>query len=382
MELGIQVRSCNPICLTVIGIGPFQEKPFTLDFTNKTGEGCNFYFIISPNGHGKTTLMETMASLMQLLDNTIKPVQPHERLWSNPKAKAQLDFRLVVNLNGTVHEMLLTLAAGAGRPYEIHPWRQSKLKEVQTERNIHVAWVRSAAGSWKLDRSTDRILDELLGLISMEMENVYELFGPDNITVPSLLYFDAYRDIPIVTDQKQTISRPPEWLYRPIHRFGLGGDLWQQSIDNLLVWLTWLEDERYEETQKLINRLVFSGTEKSLASINRQQLHARISMGGSSYHRLDQLSSGEKSLLQLLLRIHLHLTSHAWVLIDELDAHLHVKLQHRLYQALKQLVAENPSLTIIASTHSRELIDQFAIDMEDEEPGLRLGGYLIEKDEL
>ncbi len=381
MNQALMVRSCNPLALTVLGMGPFQDKPFQLSFANKDGEGCNFYLLISPNGYGKTVLLETMACLMRILDHSQKPGPPNDRLWSNPKARAQLDLRLVVNMAGKNREILLTLAAGYGAPHETKSWERSDLYRVQTQEHHHIAWIRSPGGLWQHQQSSDPLVDELLALVRQEMMHVYEIFGPNTITVPSLLYFDAYRDIPIVTDGAQSISRPSEWFYRPLHRFGVRGDQWQHSLDNLLVWLTWLEGERYEKIQRMLNDLVFINTEKRLDRISRQRMEARI-VCGNSYHRLDQLSSGEKSLVQLLLRIHLHLTSHTFILIDELDAHLHVKLQHRIYQALKRLIISNPSLTLIMTTHSRELIDQFGIDMKVGDSRLRLGGHLIEKDEL
>ncbi len=381
MENTFHVRRCSPISLTVFGMGPFQDKPFHLDFIDREGEGSNFFLLISPNGRGKTALLEAMASLMQVLDSSRDPGPPHERLWSNPKARAQLDLRLVVNMGGAVQEVLLTLAAGHGAPHETRSWERSDLERVQTKKHLHIAWSRSPGGHWAQVKSTDPLVDELLGLVRTERGNVYETFGPDTITAPSLLYFDAYRDIPISTDQEQFGNRPPEWLYQPLHRFGLHGDQWQYSLDNLLVWLTWLDDGRYEKVQEMINQFVFTGTGKVLDRINKQHMHALVTSGGRQ-HRLDQLSSGEKSLVQLMLRIHLHLTSHSILVIDELDAHLHPKLQHRLYQALKRLIAENPTLTLIATTHSRELIDQFGIDMKVGSSGLRFGGHLIDKEEI
>lgn len=381
MDPILSIRSCHPIALTLFAMGPFQDKPFHLDFINKEGESCNFFLLISPNGRGKTTLLEAMAALMTLLDSSLKPQSPHERLWSNPQARAQLDLRLAVTMAGKPRELLLTLAAGDGSPHETRSWSGRDLEQVQTREHLHIAWSRTPGGHWKLTRTQEPLLDELLGLVKTEMENVYECFGPDPITVPSLLYFDAYRDIPTVTDDSQSISRPPEWFYRPLHRFGLHGDQWQHSLDNLLVWLTWLNDDRYERSQEMLNRLVFFGTHKTLDSISRQHMEARIASGGR-HHRLDQLSSGEKSLLQLLLRIHLHLTIHSFVLIDELDAHLHPTLQHRLYQALKRCAVDNPNITLIVTTHSRELIDQYGIDMTVGEPGLRLGGHIIEAKEI
>ncbi|CAK0749543.1 AAA family ATPase [uncultured Gammaproteobacteria bacterium] len=368
MEETFQILSCTPVALTVFGMGPFQEKPFTLDFTNQKGDACNFFLIISPNGRGKTTLLEAMASLMQLLDFNRTADPPHKRLWSNPKAWAQLDL-LVVRKEGKISNFFITLSAG-------HKDLENNLK--MGDHYFYIVW-SNYLGCWHLDYN--RCQQSLLDSVQIEMKNVYKTFGLNAINAPSLLYFDAHRDIPMITDQGQSPSIPPELFYRPLHHFGLHGDQWQHSLDNLLVWLTWLDDGRYEKAQEMINRFVFSGTGKVLDRVNRQHMHAVITSGGTQ-HRLDQLSSGEKSLMQLMLRIHLHLTNHSIVVIDELDAHLHPKLQHRLYQALKSLIAENPGLTLVATTHSLELIDQFGIDMKVEEPGLRLGGHLIDKEDI
>ncbi|MBF0185067.1 MAG: ATP-binding protein [Magnetococcales bacterium] len=381
MDQALIIRSCRPVALTVFAIGPFQDKKFYLDFTNEKGEGCNYFFLISANGRGKTVLLEAMAALMSLLDSARYPLSPDERLWSHPDACAQLDLRLVVLMEGKVREILLTLAAGRGLPHDTRSWGVDDLARVETTEQLHISLSRSAGGKWERLCSHEPLLDELLALVQEEKKHVYESFGADPMLVPSLLYFDAYRDIPVVDDEERSVASPPEWYYYPLHRFGSHGDQWQHSLDNLLVWLTWLNDDRYNQAQKLINELVFTGTSKMLDGISRQYLHARVTDGGRE-HRLDQLSSGEKSLLLLILRIHLHLTSNSIILIDELDVHLHIKLQHRLYQALKRFVVANPQVTLIVTTHSRELIDQFTRDMAAGDPGVRYGGFLIEADDI
>ena len=95
-------------------------------------------------------------------------------------------------------------------------------------------------------------------------------------------------------------------------------------------------------------------------------------------HRLDHLSSGEKSLVQLFLRIGAHMTGNTILLIDEMDVHLHLKLQHRLLNILKGMAKDFPGLTIIGTTHSVEIMQGFAFEVK--EKGLRKGGHLIEED--
>jgi predicted ATP-dependent endonuclease of OLD family len=86
----------------------------------------------------------------------------------------------------------------------------------------------------------------------------------------------------------------------------------------------------------------------------------------------------EKSLVQLLLRIGAHTTLNTLILIDELDAHLHSIWQHGLLQLLKQLIKEYPGVTVIASTHSREILGAFPMDIPEE--GIRKGGDVIRTD--
>jgi hypothetical protein len=57
------VYEFRPLFLTVEGIGPFQEQPYTLDFTDANDEPCNFFLLLSQNARGKTTLLELMTAL-------------------------------------------------------------------------------------------------------------------------------------------------------------------------------------------------------------------------------------------------------------------------------------------------------------------------------
>ncbi|RKZ39612.1 MAG: hypothetical protein DRR16_32750 [Candidatus Parabeggiatoa sp. nov. 3] len=113
----------------------------------------------------------------------------------------------------------------------------------------------------------------------------------------------------------------------------------------------------------------------ALKGIRRVPPEAIVVVNDTEQHRLDRLSSGEKNLVQLFLRINVHRTLNTLILIDELDVHLHSIWQHGILQLLKTLVREHPGITVIASTHSREILEAFPIDIP--ETGITKGGHLI-----
>lgn len=94
-------------------------------------------------------------------------------------------------------------------------------------------------------------------------------------------------------------------------------------------------------------------------------------------HTLDRLSSGEKNLVDLFLRIRAHCTKNSIILIDEPEIHLHPNWQKRLMKNLRQFVQEYPGMTIIIATHSIEMLRAFGF--EHKEKGLRKGGEIIEE---
>ncbi|WP_292044635.1 MULTISPECIES: AAA family ATPase [unclassified Brevundimonas] len=73
-----------------------------------------------------------------------------------------------------------------------------------------------------------------------------------------------------------------------------------------------------------------------------------------------------------------HMTGNTIILIDEIETHLHTKYMNRMFQALKALVIGNRRLSIVFTTHNRELIQVF--DHLRREPGITKGGDLIEDD--
>ncbi len=99
------------------------------------------------------------------------------------------------------------------------------------------------------------MLQDLLATIRVANELVSEenFLQPD-FHLPTVLYFSAYRDIPypnnesqdcishqVIEHQERSISTPSHWNYRSLHAFEAHSAYWKDSLDNLLVWLKWLE---------------------------------------------------------------------------------------------------------------------------------------------
>jgi len=68
----------------------------------------------------------------------------------------------------------------------------------------------------------------------------------------------------------------------------------------------------------------------------------------------------EGTLLALGLCTVLHHRPPSLILLDDLDKALHPKAQRELVQLLKQVLAHNPQLQILATTHSPFVVDEFA----------------------
>ena len=172
--------------------------------------------------------------------------------------------------------------------------------------------------------------------------------------------------------------------YQPVKTYDRGVQTWSDSPDSLLVWLKWLDANNGTDNLGRMIRIVnedffgkaYKGA-KVLMGVRTQPPEGIVKNEGEE-HRLDRLSSGEKSILQLLLRIPTDMTRKTIVLIDELDVHLHPNWERLVLIILKKMAQEFPGLTFIFSTHAMEMLD--VLDHETEESDLVKGGIILEKE--
>ncbi|MBT9096908.1 AAA family ATPase [Methylovulum psychrotolerans] len=390
----IYIYEFKPLFLTLDKIGPFQNG-YTIDFTDDNDRPSNFFMMVSPNGLGKTTALEVFSCLTTLLDKKVIDSYGHEDL-DKRGGRAQLDFRAKLRWQGRDVSVVLSILAGAlSEGACLKSWQAEQLQAYNAASWHPTGFFSPVVGGYEtIASNSDTLLQDLLAAMNAAAETVpEENFLQPSFHLPTVLYFSAYRDIPYPNNDndddipystkvagQRNIAAPNHWHYQPLHSFEAHTAYWQNSLDNLLVWLKWLDNGSFEKAQALINELLFVETPKLLKGVRRNPPEAIIDAGNDQTHRLDRLSSGEKSLAYLFLRIGAHATSNTIILIDEMDIHLHIRWQHRLYNALEKLVADNPGFTVIMTTHSVEILRRFTAAMGQERDKLFLAGELIETD--
>ncbi|MDA3809546.1 MAG: hypothetical protein PF518_04355 [Spirochaetaceae bacterium] len=298
----ITILKFEPLGLSLEGIGPFQEKPVRFDFTDPNSDPCNFYLLISENGKGKTTVLEIIAVLMDMFSNKEPELFGHEDLDKPDGGRAQLDVLFKVLRNGIEETVILSLIAGPSEGYLLNSLAESDIKEAGATSWHHFGYRRNSTGRLERVGRKDNLVNDLVSLIHYEIQYGKKStnFEESVLTLPTIIYFSAYRDVLPLKNSSRSITEPDAWQYKPVYRFTSEGDIWTRSLDNLLVWLSWLDDGRFEKVVEIINNRVFKGSEKYIGRIRKSPPEAVIKIGNQE-HTIDRLSSGEKSLIQLFL---------------------------------------------------------------------------------
>lgn len=331
---------------------------------------ANLYMLCARNGRGKTTILETINGLFGLMS------EPPRGRFVDPRApgEAQLDIRATWTVEGTTRTVLLSI--WTGRPNPLRSWSQGELEEEASATEwARLGLLRSPGGLTCYDATN--------GLGQMLFQAIREsagqlagsIFG-ESLYLPTILFFPADRLLMSPIGQR-IIEAPANWTYQPSQRFGTEGEDWNGSIENLFAWLTWIDDGQLDELLRFVNEHVFEAGEKALLPMERSELTTYVSTPDGR-HPLAGLSHGERALLQLFLRTAAHMTRNTILLIDEIEIHLHTKWMNRMFQLLKQLLQRIPTLSIVFSTHSRELAGVF--DFKRPEAGIVKGGYVISED--
>ncbi len=393
----MQIKQFSPLFLTVDRIGPFQERLEEFDFTDVNENPCNVFLFASRNGRGKTTLLELMVAMMNMLGKTELKSYGFEPL-DTGKGRAQWDILVSTEQDGVTRTWVLSLIAGFIGNTFLKSWdiqeNKEELNRVGAREWYRFGFRRTETGRIKMLGNLDSWSGELDPWLKEFNSLLKHAQMPDNssaephgfedtsLTYPTLLYFSAYRNIPKPPDiDQRSIDRPNNWGYKPTHIFSTEGQLWNQSLDNLLVWLKWLDEDRFNKALDIINLRVFGESKKKITGVNKRTLLADIKVDGQiQAHRLDQMSSGEKSLLQIFLRLGIHMTGNTIVFIDEIETHLHTTWRFQLMFELMKMAQKNyPGFTLFVTTHTQEVMKAFAPQLTEKD--LCKGAYILESAE-
>ncbi len=377
------VDEFSPLFLNVDRVGPFQARMEEFGFTDANDEPCNVYLMISKNGRGKTTVMEMLAAMMAMLGNTECTSLGFEA-FDRERGRAQWDLRVTLRQNGARETVIFSLIAGfMGDEVSLRLWGESDCKKYGASRWCRFGFVRNAFGRYTMVGRSDPWTQDFIRLIQSGLGARLAGFEGDGLSYPTLIYFSAYRNIVRTPDEERAIVAPRDWNYRPVHVFDVEGRDWRDSLDNLLVWLKWLDDGRFDAAVAAINERVFKvgdptlSAGKRLRGIRKEPPEAIVESDDGQQHRLDRLSSGEKSLVQLYLRLGSHMTQNTILLVDEPEVHLHRTWQYEALYTLTNLAkAHFPHVLVVLATHSERMMKAYALDQA--EHNLRKGAYIIE----
>lgn len=360
------------VTLTLLDVGPLRGTT-TIRLTDETGAPTNLFMIMGPNGGGKTTILDAIFEAMSLLGGRQHSGYGLEAL-NGHGAGIQLDALVRLDDGVTSRTRLLSIVAGA--PGLLKRWTTDELAAfgpdleqivLQFHRRSAVAPIEALPSS---DEEAGLFLDAIMERIG---EQPSALFGT-SMALPSVLYFPSGRGIQRSPADRRTITRPDLLGYRPARRFGMDGETWAESIEALLVWFTWLDPDLEKLCRETVNEIVFRGT-KIIAPVDRQNLGVLVETGSGERHRLDQLSSGERQLVQLVVRVAAHMTGSTVVLIDEAEQHLHTVMQRRLLNLMKDWARQHEGLSFLMTSHQQDSIRLLAPKLIEE--GLHKSGCLV-----
>jgi energy-coupling factor transporter ATP-binding protein EcfA2 len=356
--------------LSLLDVGPLRGTT-RIDFIDAKGEPTNLFLIMGPNGAGKTTVLEAIYAAMALLSPNRMSGTGIESV-DHGNGGFQLDA--LVQLDDGMRSFLRVVSIVAGSPGLLKTWTKAELEPFGAERQIILQFgTGSSRATAGLHPSSDPEATAFAHSISGEINTPIEsMFGTSTV-LPTVLYFPSDRGIKRPPTSGRNIVRPDMLDYAPARRFDADGAQWSDSIENLIVWFTWLGDRRDEVCRDLVRDLVFRGA-KSLGEVDRQTLSVPVRADGGT-HRLDQLSSGERQLVQLVVRIATHMTSSTIVLIDETEQHLHTVMRRRLINIVKDWAGNYGGLSFVMTSHQADSMRLLA--PLTPEPNLAKSGCLV-----
>ena len=328
----IQIKS-----LRAVNIGPLKDV--TLDFTDPSGNPRQNTLIGGANGNGKTTVLELIFALLELLDPALsfsKAFIPS--LIYDP-------FKQYAHLALVIDDIPITIPYGQ-RPDAFEA--TGELLAIYQEEGLvlgqkPVSHIRSQETRQANSKFFESIQNRIAAQENMKLafNNITLDAKDDSLVTPSVLFFPHSRVISPTQGTNLSIEDT-------VYQWAYGFETVRTFAGSLNSYLVWLEYSDTEEFQRVI---VFLGKhlDDKKFGIHRKTLSSTVTTRDGQTHNLDKLSSGEQNLLILLLELRRRLLPNSIVLIDEIENSLHPAFQYKIGFALKKMQQEIPFQMIVTS---------------------------------
>lgn len=333
------------------GIRNFTELDRSLE-DQWTGHTPKALLLIGPNGSGKTTMLEMMSVLWQVLGEMLEnPYRTSQLVYGPLHEFSKPDAFMAMEVLG-LEQKPLWIAVGhedrlssfANSTVGSH--RMCLLWSGQEHKPAFTRYIRppqkkysgDTEGSDWLSRWQGRITENRLG---------------KRIDLPNLLFLPSEtRALPKVKEPGPAQPEPREFQWT--RRYS-PADRRKGSIENYLFNLRVLDDGRYDDIVHQVNQFLAG---KRLSKFDERTMELMVTTDDGSRHPAHMLSAGERQVLLMLVFIARWLEPKGVVLIDEPDLHLHVSLAKSFTSHVRRVVSEKGGQLIIAS-HEPALWDQF-----------------------
>lgn len=347
--------------------GVFDQN--VIHFTNSQDEPQSVICLSGVNGSGKTTILEVIAQLMDLL-------HPYGPWASMTKTKPSILTRVEFAQLDLLYEgRLLSIVAGDQEliqrdakyeqtfviEHEIKAFVQkiepySKMNKEEIDREQVKAMVEQFVQR-KLTKLNAAAFQPLLDQIQASYDKEIDSSLWDRL--PFVVLFRT--NSRIIGDISYSSIPKYEPLYLPVHIY----DHRKDDLNGALVYLDYAYPELYARLRDWLNKQVLTG--KTIDRIDRPKFKVMLRTKKGHEHGLDALSSGEESLLVMAMQLYVRAKRHAVFLIDEIDQSLHPEYQRRMMRIVKEVQAIT-DCQIIVTSHSRFIWDQ----LESDEARIRL----------
>ena len=357
--------------LYIYNSGVFKNT--LIDFTHH-GEPQNLICLAGVNGSGKTTVMELIFNLI----NFTNPNLSLQNIFFDRLRANVLTWTEFAQLDVLIEEDKV-LSLVLGNPNNIQPhseyigqqgfiieneiqgmierFENSVIKTPEDD-NDEPMLIKKLTGVREAERFSKRKIDwkgeQIVKPFIQKVEKSYtqeKVNQGDVFQNRSSVYFFNAHDREIQDIRYSSIPQE-KWKYEITYRYNPKKD----DLKKTLIFYDYAYPEKFNDLKAWVNEHVL--VDKSIKGIDRINFRVVIETKDEGEHGLEQLSSGEKSLLILATQLHLRASQQAIFLIDEVDQSLHPEFQEKVMKLLKQL-QKDKGCQILVSSHSEIVWDAF-----------------------